>query len=209
MTLPFRSLFPPLLVLAGLGCTQGPLGETSNIEIRALNMSLATLAQERKWTYLDTYSIVTGHNGKPLVFFFEPDGEHLSELGYRRWADGLLVPYIKAMKYTKVGMVGDSITRRVQVVQLPGGGDATWKDLLGVEAVNLGADGETTEDVLARLDGIIQPDIQCYFLMIGNNDLHAGVPVSAVVQRVDTLAQAIATRSGKPVVLQAVMPLRF
>lgn len=205
-----RSLRPllPILLLT-LGCSQGPVGETSNIEIRALNMSLATLCQTRNWTWLDTYTILTGSNGEPLMFFFQPDGEHLSELGYRRWADGLLVPLIKARRYTKVGMVGDSITRRVFVVPKADGSPSTWSDLLGIQAVNLGVDGETTADVRARLDSIIQPDIQAYFLMVGNNDLHAGIPVSEVARQVESLAQTLATRSGKPVILQAVMPLRF
>ena len=170
-----RLLLPALLLAAG--CSRGPVGETSNIEIRALNMSLASLCQTRNWTWLDTYTILMGSNGEPLMFFFQPDGEHLSELGYRRWADGLLVPLIKARRYTKVGMVGDSITRRVFVVPKADGSPSTWSDLLGIQAVNLGVDGETTADVRARLDSIIQPDIQAYFLMVGNNDLHAGIPV--------------------------------
>ena len=195
-----------LLLLSG--CGNGPVGETSNIEIRALNMDLGTLAQKRKCTFLDTYSILLGNNGRPLVFFYQPDGEHLSELGYLRWADSQLAPYLKAHHLGCVAMVGDSITRRVSAVKVDNGTrEATWDDLLGIKVYNLGVDGETSADVVARLDSIIKPDAECYFLMIGNNDLHADLPASQVIANVETIIATLATRTGRPVVVQAVMPL--
>ncbi len=203
-----RSLFLPLGVLILSGCSGGVMSDTSNIEIRALNMALANKAQELKLTYLDTYSILLANTGKPLVFFYQPDGEHLSELGYLRWADASLIPYITFNKVTCAGMVGDSITRRVSAVQMRNPiRDATWDDLLAIKAYNMGVDGETSGDVLRRLDQLVQPDIDCYFLMIGNNDLHAAVPISRVVANVETIARYLKTQSGKPVVIQAVMPL--
>ena len=107
-----RALLLPLSALFLSGCAGGLNSDTSNIETRALNMGLANKAQELKVTYLDTYSILLANTSKPLVFFFQPDGEHLSELGYLRWADASLIPYIKYYKVTCAGMVGDSITRR-------------------------------------------------------------------------------------------------
>jgi len=206
--LKLRSLFLPLGVLILSGCSGGVMSDTSNIEIRALNMALANKAQELKLTYLDTYSILLANTGKPLVFFYQPDGEHLSELGYLRWADASLIPYITFNKVTCAGMVGDSITRRVSAVQMRNPiRDATWDDLLAIKAYNMGVDGETSGDVLRRLDQLVQPDIDCYFLMIGNNDLHAAVPISRVVANVETIARYLKTQSGKPVVIQAVMPL--
>lgn len=200
----------PLLTLSlafSLSCGQGEVGDTNNIEIRALNAALATQAPSWGAQFLDTYSVLVGSNGKPLIFFYEPDGEHLSDLGYLRWADRVLVPYIKANHLTCVGMVGDSITYRCYVVKEPDGADATWSDLLGIQAYNEGVDGDTTQDVLNRLDSIIQPDIDCYFLMIGNNDLHQGVPVPQVVANIQNIVTALRTRTGKPVVVEAVMPL--
>jgi lysophospholipase L1-like esterase len=189
-------------------CGKGPVGETSNIEIRALNMALASKAQDLHMTYLDTYSILIATDGKPLVFFFMPDGEHLSELGYLRWVDARLAPYIKANAVTCAGMVGDSITRRTYVALVDHGTTpATWQDLLGIKAYNMGVDGETSADVIKRLDTLVQPDIDCYFLMIGNNDLHAGIPIPQIVANVETIVQYLKTTSGKPVVIQAVMPL--
>jgi lysophospholipase L1-like esterase len=191
-----------------LSCGGGSVGETSNIEIRALNMALANKATALKLPYLDTYTILLANNGKPLVFFFLPDGEHLSELGYLRWVDACLAPYIKFNKVTCAGMVGDSITRRTYVALVQNGTkEATWTDLLGIKAYNMGVDGETSADVIRRLDTLVQPDIDCYFLMIGNNDLHTGVPISQIVANVETIADYLKRKSGKPVVIQAVMPL--
>jgi hypothetical protein len=203
------SSFLCLIPLAiSLSCGSGFTGDTNNIEIRALNVALAEKAQGLKVQYLDTYSILIGQNGKPVVFFFEPDGEHLSELGYLRWSNVVLVPYIKAQGITCAGMVGDSITRRTYVVLVKNGTTAaTWDDLLGIKAYNEGVDGETSQDVINRLDSVIQPDIDCYFLMIGNNDLHAGIRIEQIVANVETIVRTLQDRTGKPVVIQAVMPL--
>jgi lysophospholipase L1-like esterase len=190
------------------GCGAGPVGETSNIEIRALNAALAAKAQQLQLTYMDTYSILLASNGQPLVFFYMPDGEHLSELGYLKWVDARLAPYIKANGVTCAGMVGDSITRRTYVVLVQNGTkEATWEDLLGIKAYNMGVDGETSADVINRLNTIVQPDIDCYFLMIGNNDLHAGIPIPQIVANVESIVQYLKNTSGKPVVIEAVMPL--
>jgi lysophospholipase L1-like esterase len=198
----------PLALTLATHCGSGPVGETSNIEIRALNMALAEKAQQLHLTYLDTYSILLTKQGVPLVFFYMPDGEHLSELGYLRWVDARLAPYIKANSVTCAGMVGDSITRRTYVALVQNGTkEATWDDLLGIKAYNMGVDGNTTADVIKRLDTLVQPDIDCYFLMIGNNDLHAGIPIPQIVANVETIVQYLKNTSGKPVVIQAVMPL--
>jgi lysophospholipase L1-like esterase len=203
------ALVPAALTLL-LACS-GSSSETNNAEIRALNMALATRAQSLGLTFLDTYSILVAQTGKPMVYFFQPDGEHLSELGYLRWVDARLHPYTSVNNVSCAGMVGDSITRRCYVVQLQNPTrDATWDDLLGIKAYNMGVDGETSADVLKRLDTLVHDDIDCYFLMIGNNDLHAGVPIADIVANVQTIVTYLQTHSGgKPVVIQAVMPLNL
>jgi lysophospholipase L1-like esterase len=202
------SLLGSISVAISLSCGSGLTGDTNNIEIRALNVALAENAPGWNVQYLDTYSILLGQNGKPVIFFFEPDGEHLSEQGYLRWSNAVLIPYIKAKGVTCAGMVGDSITRRTYVVLVDNGTRAaTWDDLLGIKAYNEGVDGETSQDVINRLDSVIQPDIDCYFLMIGNNDLHAGIRIEQIIANVETIVRTIQARTGKPVVVQAVMPL--
>ena len=204
----FRSLLLPLGASLLMSCGPTHDEHLSNIQVRALNMALADKAQALKLTYLDTYSILVGSDGKPLVFFYMPDGEHLSELGYLRWVDARLASYIKTNAVTCAGMVGDSITYRVNVALVQNGTKpATWDDLLGIKAYNIGVDGETSSDVLKRLDSLVQPDIDCYFLMIGNNDLHAGVPISQTVANVEAIVKYLQTTSHKPVVIQAVMPV--
>jgi lysophospholipase L1-like esterase len=189
------------------GCFQGLTGHTNNIEVRSLNFTLASVAQKYHCPFLDTYSILLGSDGKPLAFFYQPDGEHLSELGYARWGDSVLSPYIKANGLTCVGMVGDSITGRIGTVKLQNGTvDATWSDLLGIKAYNFGIDGQTSADVVQRLDSLVQPDIECYFLMIGNNDLHAGLPESQTADNVAIILQFLTVAQKKKVVVQAVMP---
>lgn len=107
-------------------------------------------------------------------------------------------------------MVGDSITYRTYVVKLENGTkEATWADLLGIPAYNEGRDGDTSQDVLNRLDELVHSDADCYFVMIGNNDLHAGVRIEQIVGNVETLVRQIRSRTGKRVVIQAVMPLIF
>ena len=189
-------------------CTRTYDGHLSNIQVRALNMALADKATQLKDTYLDTYSILVGSDGKPLVFFYMPDGEHLSELGYLRWVDARLASYIKGNAVTCAGMVGDSITNRTYVAMVQNGTKpATWDDLLGIKAYNMGVDGETSGDVIKRLDTLIHPDVDCYFLMIGNNDLHAGMPIPEIVANVEIIVNYLHSMSGKPVVIQAVMPV--
>jgi lysophospholipase L1-like esterase len=59
-----------------------------------------------------------------------------------------------------VAMIGDSLTD-----------GAEWAELFpGVDIVNRGIDGDTTDGVLARLDGILAHRPRRAFLMIGIND---------------------------------------
>ena len=188
-------------------CFHGLPGPTNNIEVRALNLALAETAQKNHCPFLDTYSILLGSGGKPMGFFYQSDGEHLSGLGYTRWADSLLTPYINANKLACVGMLGDSITRRVGVLKLQNDSvEATWDGLLAIKAYNMGVDGETSSDVILRLDSVIKSDIECYFLMIGNNDLHAGLSVGQITSNVERIIKFLTITNKKKVVVQAVMP---
>ncbi len=204
---PTRRLLASTLALASWGCTQSLTSDTNNIEIRRLNTALAAKAQALNLTYLDTYSIMLAQDGRPVVFFYQPDGEHLSEVGYLHWVDTTLAPLIKARGFKHVSMVGDSITRRVGSVTLPSGAPATWADVLGIPAENEGVDGETSLDVLARVDTLPHAGVDCYYVMVGNNDLHAGRKVDDIIDTVEILVTTLKARTGKPVVIQAVMPL--
>jgi lysophospholipase L1-like esterase len=72
--------------------------------------------------------------------------------------------------YADVIMLGDSITEGID-----------WHEVFpNVRILNRGIAGDTTKGVLKRLDEIIARRPKVVFLMIGINDLQAGVPVHIV-----------------------------
>jgi len=82
----------------------------------------------------------------------------------------------KASFFTTLGahadvvMVGDSITD-----------GADWDEMFpGVSIANRGIDGDTTDGVLERMDGILAVHAKKAFVMLGINDLSRGRDVEAV-----------------------------
>lgn len=98
-----------------------------------------------------------------------------------------------------VVMLGDSITE---------GG--LWQEWFpGQPVANRGTGGETSADLLQRLDSAVTADSDpaAVFLLIGTNDLFLGVPLRAVVGNVASLLAEVERRAaGTPVVVQSVMP---
>lgn len=94
--------------------------------------------------------------------------------------------------------VGDSLTH---------GGD--WGALLEVDGVvNFGIPGDTTADILDRLDQILSVPATHYFLMAGINDLLRGVRVEEIVQNHDAILARM--RAAQPLAvfyLQSVLPV--
>jgi lysophospholipase L1-like esterase len=101
----------------------------------------------------------------------------------------------------QVVMLGDSITEF-----------GRWQEwFAGLPVLNRGIGGETSADLLRRLDTAIH-DPAAVFLLIGTNDLTLGVKLEAIVGNVSALLDQIARRApGAPIVVQSVMPrtLRF
>nr|AGU09717.1 GDSL-like Lipase/Acylhydrolase family [uncultured organism] len=92
--------------------------------------------------------------------------------------------------------LGDSITE---------GGE--WAELLpGVTTVNRGVSGETSGQVLSRIEkSLAAPAAVC--LLVGTNDLTSGVSQTAIVRNIETMLRIIARHEpGTPVVLTAVFP---
>jgi lysophospholipase L1-like esterase len=72
--------------------------------------------------------------------------------------------------------------------------------------LNRGIGGETSAQVLARLDTAITSP-RAVFLLIGTNDLTAAVPEDGIVENVREILDGIERRApGTPVFLQSVMP---
>jgi len=92
--------------------------------------------------------------------------------------------------------LGDSITQ--------GGLWQEW--FAGAPVLNRGIDGETSADLLRRVDSAVR-DPLAVFLLIGTNDLTSGVPLQQITANVRALLAEIDRRApGTPVVVQSVMP---
>lgn len=94
--------------------------------------------------------------------------------------------------------VGNSITD---------GGE--WAELLGnSRAKNRGISGDTTEGVLYRLDNITKGKPAKVFLMIGINDLAAGVKKEQVFDNICMIAKKIRDASSKTTVyIESLLPV--
>jgi lysophospholipase L1-like esterase len=82
-----------------------------------------------------------------------------------------------------------------------------WQEWFsGQPVLNRGIGGETSADLLRRLDSAVHQPAGV-FLLIGTNDLTAGVPLQDITGNVRTLLDEIERRApGTPVVVQSVMP---
>jgi lysophospholipase L1-like esterase len=96
-----------------------------------------------------------------------------------------------------VVFLGDSITEFCE-----------WDELLGIPVINRGISGDTTADVLSRLDAvsIIQPT--SVFLMVGINDAADRVRVAAAAHNYREIIQHIRVSSPKTIIyVQSVLPV--
>jgi len=94
--------------------------------------------------------------------------------------------------------LGDSITARED-----------WNVLLGVTYVmNAGVSGNTTDDVLARLDPLLTTKPKKIFLMIGINDLLKGKDVPYILANYETILDRIRSASPDTVIyIESVLPI--
>jgi lysophospholipase L1-like esterase len=94
-------------------------------------------------------------------------------------------------------LVGDSLTQ---------GGD--WEAWMpGEEIVNLGVAGDTSDDVVARLDEVVEARPALVALLIGTNDLAWRRSVEHVVRNIETIL--VTLRKELPevrILVQSVMP---
>lgn len=99
---------------------------------------------------------------------------------------------------SKIVFLGDSITIR-----------ENWNVLFGISDIyNAGIAGNTTDDVLARLDAVVSARPQKLFLMIGINDLLNGKDVDYVMRNYKTIISRIKTASPSTTIyMQSVLPV--
>jgi len=96
---------------------------------------------------------------------------------------------------TKIVMLGDSLIMR---------GD--WSLLLPEFSIaNHGVDGNTSTDILKRLDETLANPAPDILLMVGVNDLQAGRSVPEISANVETISARL-TAAGRSVTVQSVPP---
>ena len=99
---------------------------------------------------------------------------------------------------SKTVFLGDSITFQED-----------WNVLFGVSNIaNFGISGNTTDDILARLDAAVASHPQKLFLMIGVNDLRTGKDVPYVFANYEKIVSEI--RSASPdtkIYIESVLPV--
>ena len=97
----------------------------------------------------------------------------------------------------KLVFLGDSLTAHED-----------WNVLFGVNSIfNAGQAGDTTDNVLARLDPVLSAKPQKIFLMIGINDLLRGKDVSYVLTNYNKIINLIKIKyPDVPVYIQSVLP---
>ena len=93
--------------------------------------------------------------------------------------------------------LGDSITQ--------GGDWATW--FPGVNTVNLGVGGDTTDDVLLRLDPVVEAHPDEVLLLIGTNDLGTRQSVEHLVRNIQSmLVELRRDLPGTRMLVQSILP---
>jgi lysophospholipase L1-like esterase len=92
--------------------------------------------------------------------------------------------------------LGDSITEY-----------GMWQEWFpDLPTVNRGVGGETSAQVLARIDDVINKPV-AVFLLIGTNDISGAVPTSEIVGNLRAIITAIHGRApGAPIFVESIMP---
>ena len=91
-------------------------------------------------------------------------------------------------------MIGDSITAR-----------GHWNEFLPqFSLANRGIDGDTTQDVLGRMDGIVSVRPRVAFVMLGINDLSYGVGVDQVFSNYSQIVETLISNGTTPIIQSTV-----
>ena len=100
--------------------------------------------------------------------------------------------------YNKIAFLGDRITFQED-----------WNVLFGTsDIINLGVSGNTTDDILARLEMAVSAKPQKLFLMIGINDLLRGKDVAYVFANYQKIITEIRLKSpNTKIYIESVLPM--
>lgn len=99
----------------------------------------------------------------------------------------------------KIVFAGDSLTDQCE-----------WAELISPLAVNRGIDSDTTAGLLGRIESITALQPSKLFLLIGVNDLRAGVPEETIIKTYAQLLRTVRNQSpATQIFVQSVLPNRF
>ncbi|MEN2773522.1 GDSL-type esterase/lipase family protein [Acetivibrio clariflavus] len=109
--------------------------------------------------------------------------------------------------------LGDSITAGYGVEDnqaFPNLINEYWKENnISFKAQNEGISGDTTTDVLSRLDSVLTDDVYMVFLEIGANDAFAKTDIGVVRDNIKTIIKRIQDRQIKVVLMAMDLPTVF
>lgn len=87
-------------------------------------------------------------------------------------------------------MLGDSLTARGE-----------WKKLLEIDSlVNLGVEGESTKDILNRLNIVLELRPKFVFIMAGINDLSCSIKIGEIFKNYELIVNSIKAVGITPIV---------
>ncbi|ODN03075.1 Platelet-activating factor acetylhydrolase IB subunit gamma [Orchesella cincta] len=183
---------------------------------KLINDALAAKHNGDDLRYLDMRNQFADANEEIFRELYQPDGIHLTLQGYNLKeifvfflviSLGQLKP-LDAPKYNKNGQVvflGDSITDWWRSE-----GKATWDQYYEpLGAVNTGVAGDTTTDVINRINGGMIDNLNAYLavLKIGTNDLARGVSEADTVTNTGRILDMISAKNpGVKIILLGILP---
>lgn len=95
----------------------------------------------------------------------------------------------------EVVFIGDSITNR-----------ASWEELFpSLKSANRGIPGDTTNDVLKRMDSIYSTNARKAFIMIGTNDIGIGTEVNDIVENYKNIISNLAAHGMRVYVQSTIL----
>ena len=197
-----------LLIVSICGCELYRFKENRSFQIKALNDELIKLSDKHQIEVLNTHSIFLDSENTPVDSFYNIDGLHLSKSGYANWINKGIKPLLASQNYQSIGMIGNSITAKIELFSWPESNPniSNWELLLSKPTQNFGISGNTSRQVLDRIHLILENNLDCYFLLIGINDIAQGVPLWKIVEQIETIVEKIKARDSK-IILQLVFPI--
>jgi lysophospholipase L1-like esterase len=82
-----------------------------------------------------------------------------------------------------------------------------WHELLGFPAANRGISGDTTDDVLDRLDDVLARPPRTLALLIGVNDLIRGASVDRTVAGIEKIVARVREKAPQTqIIVQSLLP---